>query len=104
MYGKPPFFVGFHGLERVWRSRVVSLGGLGYKFAGWEAAGGTWWPTRGRQNSRGGHQPEATRQVEGNTWFQGGSKIPSYKHSGCKIQASRLQDLKSEDVKVAPVN
>ena len=43
-----------------------------------------------------GHQAEARRQVEGNAWFQGVSNFHPYNHLGCKIEASRLQDLKSE--------
>ena len=100
-------------LTDVWKTVVFCC-----FFMGWSVSGGPGWSLWvvlatsllvGRQlgvsgGAWGGHQPEATRQVGGNTSFQGGSKFTSYKHSGCKIEASRLQALKSEDLKDAPVN
>ena len=67
---------------------MVTLGGLGYKFAGWEAAGGIqeasgWYlEAPGRQGScPGGPQIQRTYPGEGLRLFP-----------GCRIQDHRLQD------------
>ena len=69
---------------------MVALGGLGYKFAGWETAGGIWRCLGAREAAYGPLQNPAPRLLGGNASVQGGSRIVASKHSGCKIQASML--------------
>ena len=45
---------------------MVALGGLGYKFAGWETAGGVWRCLGAREAADGPNPDPAPRQLEGN--------------------------------------
>ena len=66
---------------------MVTLDGLGYKFAGWEAAGGIREASGclgAREAAYGPHPNPAPRLFEGNASVQGGSKLANLEHSGCQ--------------------
>jgi len=69
---------------------LVSFGDLGETFSDiwgyWEQA----WNLMYFQGFPGTPQVEMTTPVEGNVFFQLGSKIGSSEHSCCEIQATRL--------------
>ena len=104
-------YYGFQWISRLSTNRVldvlgklfgVILGGL------WCPRGHFWW-SRGYRNIvensskfrgfPGTPGSERIRQVEGESLVQGGSKQPSNRLQDCKIQATRLEAVNSQDQK-----